>query len=124
MLVPKYAYKINRSASVMHEEIGELYSRLMAKSREDKIWLSADFRADLLEEGIRKAGSINQLGRILGYRSRVHPGWSVRQLMTGAQPFTYDRLQRLSEFLGYPMDSVLMHQVPRRRALNHTHMHE
>lgn len=84
-----------------------------------KIWLSADFRADLLNNAIDKAGSVNQLGRILGYRSRVHPGWSVRQLLTGAQPFTYDRLRMLSEYTGCPMERIMRYQVPKRRALNH-----
>lgn len=87
-----------------------------------KIWLSADFRAELLTSAIEKAGSVNQLGRVLGYRSRVHPGWSVRQLLTGAQPFTYDRLVTLSEFTGCPMDRILKYQVPKRRALNHQNM--
>ncbi len=86
---------------------------------EGKIWLSADFRTELLNDAIEKAGSINQLGRVLGYRSRVHPGWSVRQLLTGAQPFTYQRLMTLSEFTGCPMDRIMKYQVPRRRALNH-----
>lgn len=84
-----------------------------------KIWLSADFRTELLNAAITKAGSINQLGRILGYRSRVHPGWSVRQLLTGAQPFTYERLMTLAEFTECPMDRIMKYQVPKRRALNH-----
>ena len=86
---------------------------------EGKIWLSADFRTELLNTAIEKAGSINQLGRVLGYRSRVHPGWSVRQLLTGAQPFTYQRLVTLSEYTGCPMARIMKYQVPRRRALNH-----
>lgn len=98
------------------EKAGRFVSDWMG---EGKIWLSADFRAELIDIAIEKAGSINQLGRILGYRSRVHPGWSVRQLMTGAQPFTYDRLQTLSEFTGYPMERIMKYQVPKRRALNH-----
>ncbi len=87
--------------------------------RNEKIWLAADFREALLEEGIEKAGSVNQLGRILGYRSRVHPGWSVRQLINGAQPFTLERLVILCDYLGHPLDEVLRYKVPRRRALNH-----
>ncbi|MBX8635456.1 MAG: hypothetical protein KIS30_01485 [Thermoplasmata archaeon] len=90
--------------------------------RNEKIWLAADFRESLLAEGIRKAGSVNQLGRVLGYRSRVHPGWSVRQLMNGAQPFTMDRLAILCNYIDYPLDEVLRYRVPRRRALNHQSM--
>ncbi len=90
--------------------------------RNEKVWLAADFREALLDEGIRKAGSVNQLGRVLGYRSRVHPGWSVRQLMNGAQPFTMERLAVLCDYLGHAIDEALRYRVPRRRALNHQTM--
>lgn len=88
-------------------------------AHDEKIWLSADFRNEILSRGIEKAGSVNQLGRIMGYKSRVHPGWSVRQLMNGMQPFTIQRLRLLSEFLGIDLDEMLRYQVPRRRAMNH-----
>jgi hypothetical protein len=94
----------------------------MGWTNEEKIWLSADFRTELLNRAIEKAGSVNQLGRVLGYRSRVHPGWSVRQLLTGAQPFTLQRLRTLAEFTGCPMDRIMKYQVPKRRALNHQNM--
>ncbi|MBX8631442.1 MAG: hypothetical protein J9259_02820 [Thermoplasmata archaeon YP2-bin.285] len=95
--------------------------RTYGMQEDDKIWLSADFRTMLIGQAIEKAGSVNQLGRILGYRSRVHPGWSVRQLLNGAQPFTMERLRALCEFLGYPISEILKYRVPRRRALNHMH---
>ncbi len=65
----------------------------------------------LIKEGIEKAGSINKLGRELGYRSRVHPGWSIRQILLGYQPFPNDRLKKLSDFLGTPMDEIMQHQA-------------
>jgi len=77
----------------------------------DKIWLTSGFRVMLIKRGIDKAGSINQLGRELGYRSRVHPGWSVRQILVGKQPFPLERLQAFSEFLGYPLDEIMRHRT-------------
>jgi hypothetical protein len=68
----------------------------------------------LIKEGIEKAGSINKLGRELGYRSRVHPGWSIRQILLGYQPFPTERLTRLAEFLGKPLEDVLQHQTKQR----------
>ncbi len=76
-----------------------------------KIWLSSGFRVTLIKMGIDKAGSINQLGRELGYRSRVHPGWSVRQILVGKQSFPLDRLKAFAEFLEYPLDDILRHQI-------------
>jgi hypothetical protein len=65
----------------------------------------------LIKRGIDKAGSINQLGRELGYRSRVHPGWSVRQILVGKQPFPFERLKRFAEYLDYPLEDILRHQT-------------
>ncbi|MBX8634049.1 MAG: hypothetical protein M1351_06445 [Candidatus Thermoplasmatota archaeon] len=105
----------------MTEGIAE-YRKYSDGMHEEKIWLAADFRTMLIRRAIEKAGSVNQLGRILGYRSRVHPGWSVRQLLNGAQPFTMERLAILSTFLDYPMDEILKNSVPKRRAQNHRHL--
>jgi hypothetical protein len=102
----------------MAEGIAEMRN-IPVGMRNEKIWLAADFRETLLTSAIEKAGSVNQLGRILGYRSRVHPGWSVRQLLNGAQPFTMERLATLCEYLECPLDDILRYRVPRRRALNH-----
>ncbi len=78
---------------------------------EDKVWLSSTFRVRLIQQGIEKAGSINQLGRVLGYRSRVHPGWSVRQILVGKQPFPFDRLKAMADYLGCPMEEILKHRI-------------
>ena len=70
-----------------------------AGHNEEKVWLASSFRVMLIKMGIEKAGSINQLGRELGYRSRVHPGWSVRQILVGKQPFPFERLKAFSDYL-------------------------
>lgn len=76
----------------------------------DRVWLRSGFRVLLIKQGIEKAGSINKLGRELGYRSKVHPGWSVRQILLGKQAFPYSRLDALARFLGYSMEEVLRYQ--------------
>ena len=81
------------------------------KPMNDKVWLVSGFRAELIKEGIEKAGSINQLGRVLGYRSRIHPGWSVRQILLGKQPFPADRLDKLAKFVGRNMKDILVHKT-------------
>ncbi len=73
----------------------------------DRVWLSSGFRVHLLKMGIEKAGSVNELGRRMGYRSRVHPGWGVVQIMQGKQAFPLSRLKLLAEFLEYPLDEIL-----------------
>ena len=77
----------------------------------DRVWLSSTFRVKLIKEGIEKAGSINQLGRALGYRSRVHPGWSIRQILLGKQPFPIERLKALSDFMDYPLEDIMRHRT-------------
>lgn len=81
------------------------------RTQPDKVWLSSGFRVMLIKMGIDKAGSVNQLGREMGYRSRVHPGWSVRQILVGKQPFPMDRLKALADFLDYPLEEILRHRT-------------
>jgi hypothetical protein len=81
----------------------------------DRVWLRSGFRVLLIKKGIDKAGSINKLGRELGYRSKVHPGWSVRQILLGKQAFPYDRLHALAEYLGCSMENVLSYQAKPER---------
>lgn len=77
----------------------------------EKIWLTSGFRVRIIAIGIEKAGSLNELGRQMGYRSRVHPGWSVVQILLGRQAFPTDRLKRLSAYINYPFDEMLKHQT-------------
>ena len=86
-----------------------------------RVWLTSSFRVELIKMGIDKAGSINRLARELGYRSRIHPGWSVRQILVGEQPFPYERLLKMTDFVGYPMDEVLRHRTePARVTVDNT----
>jgi hypothetical protein len=80
-----------------------------------KIWLNSSFRVRLIKAGIDKAGSINKLGRELGYRSRVHPGWSIRQILVGKQAFPFERLKRLADFLEYPLDDIMTQRAEERQ---------
>jgi hypothetical protein len=79
----------------------------------DRIWISSSYRVVLIKKGIEKAGSINRLGRELGYRSKVHPGWSIRQILLGHQAFPKDRLKMLANFLNTPLEDIMAHQARR-----------
>jgi hypothetical protein len=86
-----------------------------------RVWLNSSFRVELIKLGIDKAGSINRLARELGYRSRIHPGWSIRQILVGEQPFPFERLLKLSDYVGYPIEEVLRYKTePERITLNNT----
>lgn len=91
--------------------MGELATSYRARERldADRVWLSSSFRVQLIKMGIDKAGSVNELGRRMGYRSRVHPGWGVVQIMQGKQAFPASRLKLLAEFLEYPLDDILQY---------------
>jgi len=103
----------------------------LGKRNARKIWLKSSFRVRLIKSGIEKAGSINKLGRELGYRSRVHPGWSIRQILLGKQAFPYERLKKLADFLNYPLDDIMTQRADEcrvtpentRRALQEWGMH-
>lgn len=86
-----------------------------AYNSDKRIWLASTFRVELIRNGIEKAGSINRLARELGYRSRIHPGWSVRQILVGEQPFPYEKLVKLSDYVGYPLEEVLRYRTHAER---------
>ena len=83
-----------------------------------KIWLLARFRIALIREGIEKADGINRLARVIGYRSRIHPAWPLRQILVGRQPFPYDRLEKLADFLSLDMKEILNYEVTSQRLAN------
>lgn len=92
-----------------------------AYNTDKRVWLASTFRVELIKNGIEKAGSINRLARELGYRSRIHPGWSVRQILVGEQPFPFEKLVKLSDYVGYPIDDVLRYRTePERVTMNST----
>ncbi len=82
------------------------------------MWLTAPFRIRIISEGIEKAEGINRLARIIGYRSRIHPAWPLRQILVGKQPFPGDRLVKLAEFTGHDVAEVMKHSVPTARLAN------
>jgi hypothetical protein len=81
----------------------------------DKVWLKSAYRAEIIKMGLEKAGSLNGLGRELGYRSRIHPGWSVLQILLGHQAFPAEKLRRLADFINYPYHEILQNQTNPRR---------
>jgi hypothetical protein len=86
-----------------------------AYNTDKRVWLASTFRVGLIKSGIEKAGSINRLARELGYRSRIHPGWSVRQILVGEQPFPYEKLVKLSDYVGFPIEDVLRYRTEPER---------
>ncbi|MGC8913749.1 MAG: hypothetical protein ACP5LE_07510 [Thermoplasmata archaeon] len=76
-----------------------------------RIWIAAEIRVRIIKMGIEKAGGMNPLARVLGYRSRIHPGWNVQLLLTGERPFTFERLRTLCEYVDYPLQEVLKYTV-------------
>ncbi len=86
-----------------------------AYNTDKRVWLASAFRVELIKNGIEKAGSINRLARELGYRSKIHPGWSVRQILVGEQPFPYEKLVKLSDYIGFPIEDVLMYRTEPER---------
>ncbi len=83
-----------------------------------KVWLAAQFRVGLISEGIEKAEGINRLARILGYKSRIHPAWPLRQIIVGKQPFPFERLARLADFMHHDLAEILHHEVLSARLAN------
>lgn len=86
-----------------------------AYNADKRVWLVSAFRVELIKNGIEKAGSINRLARELGYRSRIHPGWSIRQILVGEQPFPYEKLLKLSDYVGYPIEDILRNRTESER---------
>jgi hypothetical protein len=86
-----------------------------AYNADKRVWLVSAFRVELIKDGIEKAGSINRLARELGYRSRIHPGWSIRQILVGQQPFPYEKLVKLSDYVGYPIEDILRYRTESER---------
>ncbi len=95
-----------------HSYIGRPFR---AYNTDKRVWLVSAFRVELIKNGIEKAGSINRLARELGYRSRIHPGWSVRQILVGEQPFPYEKLVKLSDYIGFPIEDVLRYRTEPER---------
>jgi len=92
------------------------YGRPVRAYNSDKrVWLISTFRVEIIKNGIEKAGSINRLARELGYRSRIHPGWSIRQILVGEQPFPFEKLVKLSDYVGFPLEDILRYRTEPER---------
>ncbi len=89
-----------------------------ARMQRKKIWLLARFRIGLIRQGIDRADGINRLARIIGYSSRIHPAWPLRQILVGRQPFPYDRLEKLADFLSYDMKEILSYEAASQHLAN------
>jgi hypothetical protein len=105
----------------MSSETYDLFRYPRNQADDRRVWLNSSFRVELIKMGIDKAGSINRLARELGYRSRIHPGWSIRQILVGEQPFPFERLLKLSDYVGYPIEDVLRYRTePEKITVNNT----
>ena len=99
----------------MSSDYGYYGRPFRAYNTDKRVWLNSTFRVELIKHGIEKAGSINRLARELGYRSRIHPGWSVRQILVGEQPFPYEKLVKLSDYVGFPIEEALRYRTEPER---------
>lgn len=80
-------------------------TKLTDLPKSTSILLEDEFRERLIEEAIKKAGSMCQLGRIMGYSSKS-PNWSIKQIFKGNQGIPLFRLKRLCEFMGLSLTDV------------------
>lgn len=69
------------------------------------ISLEDKFRKRLIEAAIKKAGSMRQLGRVMGY-SAGSPNWSIKQILHGNQGIPLFRLERLCEFMKMSFEDI------------------
>ena len=70
----------------------------MKLSKKGSIFLEDKFRIQLIARAINKAGSMRQLGRVMGY-SANSPNWSIKQILQGNQGIPLFRLERLCKFM-------------------------
>ena len=59
-----------------------------------------------MNSAIEKAGSMRQLGRIMGY-SGPSPNWSIKQIRAGKQGIPYFRVLKLADFLNVHPNDIL-----------------
>lgn len=78
---------------------------LQKLSKNASILLEDKFRKRLIEKAIRKAGSMRQLGRVMGYSGNA-PNWNIKQIHKGNQGIPFFRLERLCEFMNVPLVDI------------------
>lgn len=72
------------------------------------IMLEDAFRKHLLEEAINKAGSLRELGRVMGYTGNAS-NWNVKQILYGQQGIPLFRLERLCKFMNISLTNIEKH---------------
>ncbi|HEQ79357.1 MAG TPA: hypothetical protein ENN76_03730 [Euryarchaeota archaeon] len=110
----------------MRESIGFAEYDWFRRNQADpkKVWIQTGYRVMLIKKGLEVAGSMNNLGRMMGYRSKRHPGWGVRQMLYGFQPFSMDRLEMLADIVDEPIEEILSHrQDPKYFSKERTNKH-
>jgi DNA-binding Xre family transcriptional regulator len=80
-------------------------SKIDKLSRNTRVFLEDSFRVAFIKEAIKKAGSMRQLGRIMGYTSNA-PNWSIKRILDGKQGIPLFRLQRLCEFMNVSLTDI------------------
>jgi len=78
---------------------------LQKLSRTASIILEDSFRRSILKQAIKKAGSMRQLGKIMGYSSNS-PNWSIKQILEGKQGIPLHRLEKLCTFMGLSLADI------------------
>jgi DNA-binding Xre family transcriptional regulator len=79
--------------------------KLEKLSKDTSILLKEEFRIELIKRGIKKAGSMRQLGRIMGYTGEA-PNWSIKQILQGKQGIPLFRLERLCKFMNISLTDI------------------
>jgi len=77
------------------------------------IFLDDKFRGLLIRRGIKKSGSMRQLGRVMGYTGNA-PNWSIKQILYGKQGIALFRLKKLCYFLDLNLKDIEKHVVRMR----------
>jgi DNA-binding Xre family transcriptional regulator len=73
--------------------------------RNASIFLNDSFRVAFIKKAIEKAGSMRQLGRIMGYTSEA-PNWSIKQILYGKQGIPLFRLEKLCKFMSVSLIDI------------------
>jgi len=80
-------------------------SELDKLPRYASVLLEDDFRKRFIQDAIEKAGSLCELGRILGYTGKAS-NWNVKQILYGKQGIPLFRLKRLCQFMNLSIDQL------------------
>ena len=78
---------------------------LEKQSETASIMLEDNFRRRIITEAIKKAGSMRQLGKVMGYKGSA-PNWSIKQILEGKQGIRLYRLEKLCRFMGLSLLDV------------------